>query len=225
MDNLLNSSGRFSQDSVHWESSIRFNRWWENYSVNQRTSQAGSSSRQCLTTLSGMQMCSQIPSRSLVFLRAWIWKEVVRNLRSQTRWILGIEGQRKCCWISQDPVVRCCVVPVPWREENQKAVEVERSQYTSMAAPKTSSCFSKWSSPSFSSVSSEQLIRLVRELWGNPKHQVNWTKWRFLHNLFLQKCKPMKSDRGTCCKKTSNDLKNCQKTRSSPDYAPKQVWD
>ena len=23
----------------------------------------------------------------------------------------------------------------------------------------------------------------------------------------------------------SNDLRNCQKTRSYPDYAPKQVWD
>ena len=36
----------------------------------------------------------------------------------------------------------------------------------------------------------------------------------------------MKSDRETCCKHTSNDLKNCQKTtRSYPDYAPKQVRD
>ena len=41
-DNLWNSSGRFSQDSLQWESSTRFNRRWENYSVNQRTSQAGS---------------------------------------------------------------------------------------------------------------------------------------------------------------------------------------
>ena len=41
MDNLWNSSGRFPQDSLQCESSIRFNRWWENYSVNQRTSQAG----------------------------------------------------------------------------------------------------------------------------------------------------------------------------------------
>ena len=55
MDDLWNSSGRFSQDSRQWQSSMRFNRWWENYSVNQRTSQAGSSSCQCLTTLYGMQ--------------------------------------------------------------------------------------------------------------------------------------------------------------------------
>ena len=42
---------------IHYsgESSVRFNRWWENYCVNQRTSQAGSSSCQCLTTLYVMQ--------------------------------------------------------------------------------------------------------------------------------------------------------------------------
>ena len=35
----------------------------------------------------------------------------------------------------------------------------------------------------------------------------------------------MKSDRETCCKNTSNDLKDCQKTRSYPEHVPKQVWD
>ena len=58
---------------------------------------------------------------------------------------------------------------------------------------------------------------------GNPLHQVNWIKNRFLHNFLLQKCKPMKSDRGICCKNTSKDLKTCQKTRSYPNYAPKQI--
>ena len=43
MDNLWNSIGRFSQDSQQWDSLIFFNRWWENYSVNQRTSLVGSS--------------------------------------------------------------------------------------------------------------------------------------------------------------------------------------
>ena len=31
---------------------------------------------------------------------------------------LGTELQRRCCWTSQDPVIRYSVVPVPWREEN-----------------------------------------------------------------------------------------------------------
>ena len=55
IDNPWISSGRFSKDSLQWQSSMRFSWWWENYSVNQRTSQAGSSSYQCLGTLSGIQ--------------------------------------------------------------------------------------------------------------------------------------------------------------------------
>ena len=35
----------------------------------------------------------------------------------------------------------------------------------------------------------------------------------------------MKSDREVCCKTTSHDSKHCQKTRSYPNYAPKQVGD
>ena len=34
---------------------------------------------------------------------------------------------------------------------------------------------------------------------------------KFLHNLLSQKCKPMKSDRGICCKNTTNDLRNYQR--------------
>ena len=82
--------------------------------MNQRTSQERSYSCQCLTTLYGMpkKMMNyvwKIPSRSVVFPRTWIWKEVTRNLRLQAR-----------------------CVPVSWREENQEAKEEERHQYTSM---------------------------------------------------------------------------------------------
>ena len=31
---------------------------------------------------------------------------------------LGPERRRKCCWTSQDPVIRYSVAPVPWKEEN-----------------------------------------------------------------------------------------------------------
>ena len=33
----------------------------------------------------------------------------------------------------------------------------------------------------------------------------------------------MKSDRETCCKNSSKDLKNCQKTKSYPDDAPSKL--
>ena len=64
----------------------------------------------------------------------------------------------------------------------------------------------------------------VRELWRNRKHHVNWTKWRFLHNLFVQKCKPAKSDRESCCKITSEDLKKLSED-NYPNDAPKLVGD
>ena len=94
------SSGKYSQ-----ESSRRFKvQWEETYSVNLSTSMTGSSSCQCTTTLfeenkkyrnmwiqftDSCELCSQIPSRSLVSLGAWIRKEMVLNLQWQTRRILG----------------------------------------------------------------------------------------------------------------------------------------
>ena len=59
----------------------------------------------------------------------------------------------------------------------------------------------------------------------NPKHQVIWITWRSLLVLPLQKLKPMKSDRKTCCRNTSKDSNTCQKTRSYPNYASELVWD
>ena len=88
-----------------------------------------------------------------------------------------------------------------------------------MTARRTLSYFSRLSSPSIGSVSSEQWrmwwtnYQLVTQLGRNPLLQVNWTKWKLLHNLFLRKCNSMKSDRETCFKNTSNDQKNCQKTK------------
>ena len=90
------SSGKYSQESWRGASSRRVKVEWETYSVNLRTSQTGSSSCQCTTTLNGEQketkkdentirkrlqiICSQISSRSLVLLGAWSRREVVRNL-------------------------------------------------------------------------------------------------------------------------------------------------
>ena len=52
-------------------------------------------------------LCSQIPSRSLVFLAAWIRKrEMVRNLHWQNPTDHGINLQRIWWQISQDPVIR-----------------------------------------------------------------------------------------------------------------------
>ena len=44
---------KISQDSLHWEFSLRFKRWWRNQSVNLSKSKEGSSSCQCSVTLYG----------------------------------------------------------------------------------------------------------------------------------------------------------------------------
>ena len=48
-----NASGRFSQDSLQWEFSTRFKRWWRNKGVNLSNFKEGSSPCQCAMTLSG----------------------------------------------------------------------------------------------------------------------------------------------------------------------------
>ena len=95
-----------------------------------------------------------MPTRSLVFPRAWIWKEVVRNLRLQTRWTLESNCRENAAELrrirsSDIPLYQC------FGERRFQEAKEERHQYTSMAAPKTLSCFSRWSSPSISSVSME----------------------------------------------------------------------
>ena len=47
------SSGKYSEDSLQWEFSSRFKRWWMNQRVNQSNSREGSSSCQCTMTLIG----------------------------------------------------------------------------------------------------------------------------------------------------------------------------
>ena len=140
MDNLWNSSGRFSQESLQWVSSKRLNRWWENYSVNRRTSKAGSSSRQCLTTLCRIQkemnescennsktieqFARRFPRSHWSFLGPGSEKKWNGTYDQKTDGSWDRKLPITCGWISQDQVIRYSVGPVPWRDENQEAKEV-----------------------------------------------------------------------------------------------------
>ena len=99
MDKPWNSSGRFPQDSLQWQSSMRFNRWWGNYSVNQRTWHAASSFMTIFNDIvwdarGNDELCVNNSRKKKQSMRkdslavtglSWIWKEVN----------LGIELQRK----------------------------------------------------------------------------------------------------------------------------------
>ena len=149
VDKLWNSSGRFSKNSLQWQSSMRFNRWWENYSVNQRTWHAASSFMTMFNDIvwdaeGNDELCVNNSRAKKTYAKRfprghWSFLDLKRRgteLTIANQMDLGIELQRKCCWISQKPIILCSAVPVPWREENSEAKKVERSQYTSMAAPR-----------------------------------------------------------------------------------------
>ena len=87
-----------SQDSLHWEFSRRFKRWWLTSNANLSISKEGSSSCQCKTTLNGenkgtekfvlrillmLQIMLENSRKGIGRSRAWIRKEVVRNSRTQ----------------------------------------------------------------------------------------------------------------------------------------------
>ena len=91
------------------------------------------------------KLCSRIPSRSLVFLGAWIRKEMVRNLHWQSRRIMGPNCREHDGEFLRISVIRYFVPPVPLRKENWEAKEEARSLYTSTVVMKTSRCFSaRW---------------------------------------------------------------------------------
>ena len=165
--------------------------------------------------------------RSLVFPTAWIWKEVVRNLRVQTRWILESNCREHAAEFrrirsSDIPLYQCLgerTIKKQSRREDINSLQRKYRKY--WVAPHRQSAQSLRSSSGYDWT----IFQSIRELRWIPLHQVSWINKKFLHNLFSQKCKPMKSDRKTNCKNASNDLRDYQKTRSYPDYAPKQVWD
>ena len=139
---LWNSSGRFSHDSLQWESSMRFKRWWENYSVNLSTSKAGTSSCQCLTTLYEMQ------KEMMNLYGTYDSKPDGSWNRTAEKILLNFAG-------SGHPIFRgaSALERGELRSKGSGKKEVKTLQWP---APKILSCFSKWSSPSISSVPTEQ---------------------------------------------------------------------
>ena len=226
-------SWRFSQEFPTVGILIRFNRWWENCSVNQRTSEAASMSMFndiVWDAKENDELCEKIQRQIKSIQKdslAVIGLSLGMDLKRSDTELYGTDDckadgswklQRKCCRTSQDQVIRHPVVPV----KNWEAKEEEWHQYTSMTVRKTLSCFSRWSSPSIGSVFTEQWrillknYQLVRRLRRNPLHQVNWRNKKLSHKSQW---------RATGKIDTSNDLRNCQKTWSYPDYVPNQVWD
>ena len=212
--------------------------------MNQRTSQAGSSSCQCLTTLCGMQKGNDEKCDN----NSKTIKQYARRF-PRGHWSFSGPGSDKM-WYGT-------YVCKPDGSRNRTAEKMlqnfggsghlvfrgtsalERGELRSKGSGKKSIHFN------VSTQNIELLLQIVisviqLSLYGavadltkelpydqrapkKPQAPGQLGKWRFLHHLLLQKCEPMKSDRETYCKNKKNDLKNSQKTRSYPDCAPKQV--
>ena len=91
-----------------------------------------------------------------------------------------------------------------------------------MAERKTLSCFSRWSSPSISSVFTEHMIEELpvgQRVPGKPAAPGQLEKVEIITPHSLAEVQANEERQGNLLQKTSNDLRNCQKTRSYPDYA------
>ena len=161
------------------------------------------------------ELCSQTPSRSLVFLGAWIRREICTEHDGK---FLRFGSSNISC-------LQCL-----WKRENYEAKEAARSLYTSLVAMKTSSCFSaRWFLRTCSLSTEPKQIYATNypKVFGfrrNLMHVIIWKRWRFLQAFLVQKLLPLHSSKETWCKNTSENSNSCQKTRSYPNYALVRAW-
>ena len=88
--NRRSSSGKISQDSLHWKSSLRFKRWWLTRSVNLSNSKEELFSCQCITTLNGDKKWTEKPVLRILF---W-FQSMLDNSREGIGRFLGLEQRR-----------------------------------------------------------------------------------------------------------------------------------
>ena len=186
------------------------------YSVNLSTSKTRSSS--WIQFTDRCELCSQIPSRSLVF----------RNLHWQTRRILGQSCREHDDEFSQIPVIQYFVLPVPLREENWEAKSMARSQYTFNGSDENIELLLRTviseNQLSIYGATADLCNEVPKGIRGNLQHRMIWKRWKFLPTYLLQNILPMHSNGDTWCKNTNENSNSCQKTRNYPNYVLMRVW-
>ena len=88
--NTWNSSGQISQDSLQWEFSTRFKRWWLNQSVNQSNSKERSCSCQCTMTPIG----ENEETEKIVLRMLWELPSVLEDSRKGTGHFWDLDRRR-----------------------------------------------------------------------------------------------------------------------------------
>ena len=206
------------------------------HSVNLSHSQTGSSSCQCTTTYErwaegkqrkmwiqftdSCELCSQIPSRSLVFLGGLDQKRSGAELTETELTDHGINQQENVMANFSGPVIQYFVPPEPLREDHYEAKQEARSRYTSMVVTKTSSCFSaQWFLRISSSINGSRFMqRITRRSLGSREtlqHLIIWRRWTILPTPLLQNILPVHRNG-----ETRGNSNTCQKTRNNPNCVP-----
>ena len=169
------------QDSLHCRFSPRSRTWWLKHRVNPCNSQDGLSSCQCLTTLYGekkerrmeccefpscSRLCEKIRAGTLVVSWAWIREGMVRNSYVQTAWKMGSsrwghDAQLQWKRTSRISWIRC------FRTRRFEKQSKKKIVYTLLWTKTQQNWFFARSSPSISSVSTEQQRHVRRAALQN----------------------------------------------------------
>ena len=213
--------------------------------MNQRTSQARSSSCQCSTTLYGIhkEMMNYVKSNSKtikkyaeIFPRGhWsllkpgsekMWHGTYSE-KPDGSWDRIAERKMLKFSESGNPIFRgSCAFErgeLKSKEGGKKSIHFNGSTENIALLLRTVISVNQLSIYGAAADMYHELSVDLKSYGRNPKHQVIWITWGFLLVLPLQKFKSTKSDRETCCRNTSKDSNTWQKTGSYPNYACKLV--
>ena len=170
--NKWSSSWIFSQDSLQWEFSMRFKRWWLNQSVNQTNVKERSSSWQCTIDIDWVKRWNKENCianalsellRTLEDSRKDIGHFWGLDARRNGREPIPIKTDGECdrtAWGMKlnfaETDILYFVPTAPWKEENWKAKEKKWKPFTSTVVMKPLNWFFAHLCPWISSVSTEQ---------------------------------------------------------------------
>ena len=244
MESRWNSSGKYSQESQHWEFLKRFKKLWLNYSVNLSSSKERSSSCQCTTTLYGENEETQKRLR-----KPCIVANYVRRFPHRRWSFMGPGSEKKGYGTYSDKP------DGDWDTTAERMMlnfaESSHPIFRATSALERGEFKSKGKgNMSIHSNGSEENIELnlrtvisanqlsvygavadcakncpkIPELQRNLMQMKIRNQWKFLQNFLLLILTPTQSCRETCCKSLSVNSSNFVKTRNYRNCALTLVW-
>ena len=153
------------------------------------------------------------------------------NLRLQTRWVLESNCRENVAefpkiWSPNIPLYQCHGERTIWKQRRRKDNNTFHSKWWQCSVvPKNGHLRQSAQSLPSSSGFDQRITR-----WSKSCRETCCTRSiEETRNSYTtssrRSASQWRATGKTSCKNMSNDLRNYQKTRSYPDYVPKQVWD